>query len=95
MMKSPSSSKSGGAANAVNGKFTPASATKKPRKKTLPKADTSKIAARIGSDHHEVVNGARADLAATNSLAIGRGVTMRPSGKWVRIDNGIALQPIV
>ncbi|KAI2512254.1 Thioesterase superfamily [Fragilaria crotonensis] len=80
-MKSPSRSKSG-SANAVNGKFTPASATKKPRKKALPKADLNKIAARIGSDQEEMANGSRNELTALTSSAIGRGVTMRPSGKW-------------
>ena len=94
MMKAPSRSKnSGAAANAENGKFTPASATKKPRKKALPKAEPNRIAARIGSDQDEVINGTRNDLAAASASAIGRGVTMRPSGKWVRIDHGIVMQP--
>ena len=46
MMKAASRSKSG-SANAVNGKFTPASAAKKPRKKALPKAEPNKFVARI------------------------------------------------
>ncbi len=84
-MKAASRSKSG-SANAVNGKFTPASAAKKPRKKALPKAEPNKFVARIGSDQEEVANGARTELTASTSSAIGRGVTMRPSGKWVRLD---------
>lgn len=79
-MKAASRSKGSAGGNADT-KGTPVSATKKPRKKPTPKPDRKKTASKI-SELDEDTNRGKHELAA----AIGRGVTMRPSGKWVRVQ---------
>jgi hypothetical protein len=77
MMKATSRSKGSGANADTKG--TPVSATKKPRKKPTPRTDRKKTATKI-SELDDDTRG-KHELAS----AIGRGVTMRPSGKWVRV----------
>jgi hypothetical protein len=91
MMKSASRAKARGlptAASAKKTKTVPVAAAKKPRKaaqstskRPAPKLDREKAAAKIHALNE--ASGGKNDRAARIAAQVGRGVTMRPSGKWV------------
>lgn len=74
--------------SAKKSKTVPVAAAKKPRKvgtsnskKPTPKVDRKKAAAKIHALNE--ASGGKNDRAAAIAAAVGRGVTMRPSRKWV------------